>query len=138
MRSSLAFLAALGLAAAACGSSPPSPSAGDASLAPPTVAASQTPSTGVTRLSLSGTGSKRGFPTELSGQYNVTGSVKTKQGCTWSVSIQPSVGRVDSVKAKGNGRHRINVAPITVDPGAYRLIVTSKGCGAWSVTLARP
>jgi hypothetical protein len=134
----VAFLVALGLAAAACGSSPPSPSAGDASVAPSSIAASQTPSTGVARTTLSGTGSKRGFPVELAGRYNVTGSVKTKRGCAWSLSIQPGVGKVDSVRANGGGRHRIDVSPISVDPGAYRLTVASKGCGAWSVALSRP
>ena len=87
-------------------------------------------------VTLKGTGSKTGATTTLGGDYTLKTNVTAKPGCSWSVSLDPGYGEVDSFSTDSAGSQSDEL-PVSLDPGSYRLVVRATKCGIWSVTLRR-
>ncbi|MFN8629045.1 MAG: hypothetical protein U0838_01610 [Chloroflexota bacterium] len=116
------------------------PAAAEQSASPPPQAVatrSLTPeATAAATAALSGTGSLKGKPVLLEGDYSASVNVTAKAGCKWSASISPGYGSLDSFSTDAAGSHKTTIDAITLDRGYYVLEVKSSGCGKWSVKLA--
>ncbi len=133
----IALSLAVVVAASGCGTdqASPRPNGGVAGGTPkPTVAVEND-----SGLTLKGTRSKSGGPATLEGDYVLAVLVKGKPGCRWSVSLEglatPVLARYSTNK---NGTYRKTVNVGAVEHGDYPLVVKSRKCGTWSVTLKRP
>ena len=123
----------------ACGDGAASPSSA-ATTSPPASTPSPAPSVAVAEtMVLKGSGPKTGQATTLSGDYKAKVILKTKPGCKWSVSLDglpaPTLAKYTS---DAGGTFRTSVDLVGLDPNDYKLVVKSKKCGTWSVSLARP
>jgi hypothetical protein len=103
--------------------------------------AREQPSAGLealTSVGLSGIGPKKSDRLWLSGDYVVAVDVSTAKGCRWSLSVKPGYPNLARVSTKSKSHHTSEQSLTAVPDGFYRIVVTSKKCGAWFVDLNRP
>jgi hypothetical protein len=91
--------------------------------------------TPVDLLSFKGTGSKRSQAVYLSGDYRLADSVSARAGCHWSLALTPDYGTLDEFSTDAPGSHRVSSDLLGVHAQLYRFEVTSRKCGAWTVSI---
>ncbi len=132
---SVILIVLVAVAAAGCGSGEASPT--QAPTRPgPSAATIEPGAIAVDTFTLSGTASKTGPDTDLSGDYVLTTKVKGKTGCAWSVRLEGEPALVESSASSGTTQTTVNMTGLFA--ASYRFVVKSTKCGAWSVALKRP